>query len=141
MISFIYARSSLLAATGKRACIITANKLSPIELSHLIWTHLHMIVFVYVRSGWRKKNKKTEALTGKSLELLNFAAVPLRPPFLPALHEKSNAFSPFPLAETQRGGVILSRTQLSDVNRHLSLICSVCEYMSVCVCGGFLMDY
>lgn len=50
MVSFIYARS-LLAASGKRAGIITANKLNPIELSHLIWTHLHMIVFVYVRSG------------------------------------------------------------------------------------------
>lgn len=65
-------------------------------------------------------------MTGKSLELMNFTAVPLHPPFLPTLHEKSNAFSPFPLAETQHGGVILSRTQLSDVNRHLSLICCVC---------------
>lgn len=47
MISFIYAQS-LLTASGKRAGVITANKLSPTELSHLIWTHLHMIVFVYV---------------------------------------------------------------------------------------------
>lgn len=67
LISFIYAQSSLLAASGKRAYIITANKLSPIELSHLIWTHLHMIVFVYVQCGWKKK-KKAEALTGNSLE-------------------------------------------------------------------------
>lgn len=50
MVSFIYAQS-LFAASGKQAGIITANKLSPIELSHLIWTHLHMIVFVYVRSS------------------------------------------------------------------------------------------
>lgn len=82
--------------------------------------------------------KIEEALSGKSLELMNFTAVPLHPPFLPTLHEKSNAFSLFPLAETQHGGVILSRTQLSDVNRHLSLKCYEC----VCVCGGMsFLDY
>lgn len=82
MISFIYARSSLLAATGKRACIITANKLSPIELSHLIWTHLHMIVFVYVRSGWRKKNKKNWSFDWQIAGIIEFCCRP-SPPSLP----------------------------------------------------------
>jgi len=58
-----------------------------------------MIVFVYVQSR-RKKKKKAEALTGKSLELMNFTAAALHPPLRPpsTLHEKSNTFSPFPLA-------------------------------------------
>ena len=101
-----------------------------------------MIVFVYVRSGWGKKKEKKKGLTGKSLELMNFTAVPLHPPFLPKLHEKSNAFSLFPLAETQHGGVILSRAQLSDINRHLSLMC-VCVFVcvSVFLCGRSLLDY
>lgn len=37
--------------------------------------------------------KTEDALSGKSLELMNFTAVPLRPPFLPTLHEKSNALA------------------------------------------------
>lgn len=37
--------------------------------------------------------KREDALTGKSLELMNFTAIPAHPPLLPTLHEKSNAFS------------------------------------------------
>lgn len=119
LISFIYAQSSLLAASGKRAYIITANKLSPIELSHLIWTHLHMIVFVYVQSGW----EKAEALTGKWVELMNFTAV-LHSPFLTALLEKSKLkhFLSVSSGSNSTWRMILSWRQLSDISTRSSLI-------------------
>lgn len=82
---FIIYTGSLLNVRWKWVNIITTNKLGPIELSHLIY--LHMIVFVYVQTAW-----KLEAdLTGKSLELMTFIVVPPQHQHLPQLPQLRRA--------------------------------------------------
>lgn len=90
---FIIYTGSLLTVRWKWVGIITTNKLGPIELSHLIY--LHMIVFVYVQAAW----KLEVDLTGKSLELMTFIFVPPQHQHLPQLR----------------------LAQLSPLTRHLSL--------------------